>query len=79
MKWPHIELTLYKTYYFADVVKDMLEHGSDAIDLEDFFGDERRFNYLSPFPRFSVTLTGTSQVLPRLCREDQNLKPLQPV
>jgi hypothetical protein len=49
MKRSLIELEFYETYYFADIVKDVLEHGSDAVDLkelfgvdlEEFFGDQR--------------------------------------
>ena len=62
MKRSLIELKFYETYYLADIVKDVLEHGSYAvdlkelfgIDLEEFFGDERWLSYLSPFPRFSA-------------------------
>jgi len=62
MKRSLIELTFYETYYFADIVKDVLGHGSDpsdlkelfGIDLGEFFEDERWLGCLSPFPRFSA-------------------------
>ncbi len=50
-----IELTYYETYYFANVVKNVLEDQFSYLRLLDgFYGDRRYLTYTSPFPRFSV-------------------------
>jgi hypothetical protein len=62
MKRSLIELNFYETYYFADIMREVLEHGSDVVDLKDlfgvdleeFFGDGSWLDYSSPFPRFSA-------------------------
>ncbi len=49
-----IELTYYETYYFANVVKNVLEDPFPYIRrLDDFYGDGRCLNYAAPFPKFS--------------------------
>lgn len=50
-----IELTYYETYYFASVVKNVLEDQFAYLRLlDEFSGDRRYLSYTSPFPRFSV-------------------------
>jgi hypothetical protein len=55
VKRSFVELTYYETYYFANVVKNVLEDQFEYIrHLEDFYGDFRYLNYASPFPRISA-------------------------
>lgn len=47
-----IELTYYETYYFANVVKNVLEDQFAYLRLlDEFYGDRRYLSYTSPFPR----------------------------
>ncbi len=50
-----IELTYYETYYFANVVNNVLEdHFAYLRLLDEFYGDRQYLSYASPFPRFSA-------------------------
>jgi hypothetical protein len=50
-----IELTYYETYYFANVVKNVLEDQFAYLrPLDEFHGDRRYLSYTSPFPRYSA-------------------------
>lgn len=50
-----IELTYYETYYFANVVKNVLEDQFSYLrNLDDFYGDDRYLAYTAPFSRFSA-------------------------
>jgi hypothetical protein len=55
VKRPFIELTYYETYYFANIVKNVLEEQFAYLRLlDEFYGDHRYFELISPFPRFSA-------------------------
>ncbi len=55
MKRSFIEITFYETYYFANVVKNILEDRFSYIrTLNDFYGDDRCLDYTSPFREFSA-------------------------
>ncbi len=55
VKRSFIELTYYETYYFANVVKNVLEDQFSYIrHLDEFYGDGRYLNFTSPFPRLSA-------------------------
>lgn len=60
VKRSFIELTYYETYYFANLVKNVLEdqfayiRSLEDFSLEDFYGEGRYLNYVSPFPRSSA-------------------------
>jgi hypothetical protein len=55
MKPTEIEVRFYETYYFANVVKNILGDPLVYIRrLEDFCGDGREFGFAKPFPRFSA-------------------------
>jgi HNH endonuclease len=50
-----IEMTYYETYFFANVVKNVLEDQFEYLrSLDDFYGELRYLNYTTPFPRFSA-------------------------
>lgn len=50
-----IELTYYETYYFANIVKNVLEDPLNYLrSLDEFHGEQRYLAYTSPFPRFSA-------------------------
>jgi hypothetical protein len=50
-----IEMTYYETYYFANLVKNVLEDPFEYLrNLDNFYGDLRYLNYTSPFPRYSA-------------------------
>lgn len=52
---PSIDLTFYETYYFAHVVKNVLEDQFEYIRrLHDFYGDGSILHYVAPFRRFSA-------------------------
>jgi 5-methylcytosine-specific restriction endonuclease McrA len=70
MKRSLIELTFYETYYFADIVKNVLENPSEGHNLHDFYGDDRCLNYISPFPRFSALHTFIRFVIDNVISED---------
>jgi hypothetical protein len=66
-----IELTYYETYYFANLVKNVLEDQLAYIrHLDDFYGDCRYLNYTSPFPRFSALHSFIYFVLDDVLSED---------
>lgn len=50
-----IDLTYYETYYFANVVKNVLEDQFSYLRLlDEFYGDRRYLVYTCPFLRFSA-------------------------
>lgn len=52
---PFIELTYYETYYFANVVKNVLEHRFDYLRLLDgFYGDGNYLGLVAPFRKYSA-------------------------
>jgi hypothetical protein len=55
MKPAEIEVRFYDTYYFANAVKNILDDPLVYIRrLHDFYGDDREFGFVKPFPRFSA-------------------------
>lgn len=55
MKTPFVELVFYETYYFANIVKTLLEDQFAYLrTLHEFYGDGQHLNYIRPFPRFSA-------------------------
>jgi hypothetical protein len=52
---PLIELVFYETYYFANVIKNILEGQLNYLrTLWGFFGDDAYLEFTSPFPKFSA-------------------------
>jgi hypothetical protein len=55
MRPAEVEIRFFQTYYFANVVKNVLGDQFAYIrHLNDFYGDEREFAFARPFPRFSA-------------------------
>jgi hypothetical protein len=55
MRPAEVEIRFYDTYYFANVVKNVLgDQFSYIRHLNDFYGDGRQFFFAKPFPRFSA-------------------------
>ena len=55
MKPADIEVRFYDTYYFSNVVKNILDDPFVYIrSLHDFYGEGREFEFIRPFPRFSA-------------------------
>ncbi|QDV68014.1 HNH endonuclease [Rosistilla carotiformis] len=51
----YIEAKYFETYYFANVIRNILHDQSAYIrNLNDFYGDERYLNFLEPFPKHSA-------------------------
>lgn len=66
-----IELTYYETYYFANLVKNVLEDQFAHLrTLEDFYGDGLYLNYASPFRRFSALHSFIRFVISDVLSED---------
>lgn len=66
-----IDLTFYETYYFAHLVKNVLEDRLPYIrQLEDFYGNGRHLAYAAPFPRFSALHSFIRFVLDGVLSED---------
>lgn len=52
---PVIELTYYETYYFANAVKNVLEHQMHYLrNLDDFYGDMKYVGLVRPFHKYSA-------------------------
>lgn len=52
---PLIELTYYETYYFANAVKNVLEHQMRYLrNLDDFYGDDKYLGLTPAFGKFSA-------------------------
>lgn len=50
-----LQLTYHETYFFANIVKNVLEDQFEYLRLlDEFYGDRRYLSYTSPFPRFSA-------------------------
>jgi hypothetical protein len=55
VKRPLVELTYYETYYFSNIVKNVLEDRFAFLrSLHDFYGDDRHYALLEPFRKFSA-------------------------
>jgi hypothetical protein len=55
MRSPEIEVRFYETYYFANVVRNILSDRFAFLrTLNDFYGDGRHVTHSRPFPRFSA-------------------------
>lgn len=55
MRITDIELRCYETYYYANVIRDVLSDRLAFIrKLNDFYGDGRQACFSSPYPRFSA-------------------------
>lgn len=55
MRPAEVEIRFYDTYYFANVVKNVLADQMSYIrHLNDFYGDDRQFSFVKPFQRFSA-------------------------
>lgn len=66
-----IELTYYETYYFANLVKNVLEDQFSYIrSLHDFYGDGLCLNYAPAFPRFSALHSFIHFVINEVLSED---------
>lgn len=66
-----IELTYYETYYFANLLKNVLEDPFPYIRrLDDFYGDRRYLNYAAPFPQFSALHSFVSFIVDEVFSED---------
>lgn len=51
----HIELTFYETYYFANIVNNLLEDPVPYVrGLHDFYGDGRYQAFVAPFRKYSA-------------------------
>lgn len=50
-----LEARYYETYYFANVVRNVLHDQFAYIrNLDEFYGDERFLNFVTPFPKYSA-------------------------
>jgi HNH endonuclease len=66
-----IDLTFYETYYFANVVKNVLENQFQYIrHLDEFYGDDRYLAYVLPFPRFSAFHSFINFIIDDVLSED---------
>lgn len=66
-----IELTYYETYYFANVVQNVLEDQFSYLrPLDQFYGDLRYLSYTSPFPRFSAFHSFVQFLIDEVISED---------
>lgn len=55
MKRNLVEHRYFGTYYFADIVSDILDDPFDYLrNLEDFYGDGRYLDWVKPFQKFSA-------------------------
>lgn len=55
MKRPIFEIRYFETYYFANIVNNIISEPFNYLrSLNDFFGDENYRNFLTPFPKVSV-------------------------
>lgn len=55
MQRPLSEIRFYQTYYFANIIRNIL-HDQFAYlrSLNDFYGDDKYLAHVSPFPRYSA-------------------------
>src|SRR5579863_824514 len=68
-----IELTYYETYYFANIVKNVLEDQFSYLrQLDEFYGDERYLSYSSAFPRFSAFHSFIRSIVSDVFSDDMN-------
>lgn len=52
---PFIDAKYYETYYFANIIRNILHEPLDYVrNLDDFFGDERWLNFVGRFPKYSA-------------------------
>ena len=55
MKKERIEVKYYETYYFANIVNNILKNRFDYLRLlNEFYGDDNYNNFLEPFQKYSV-------------------------
>lgn len=48
------EITYFETYYFANIISNILNDPSSYLrTLEDFFGNDNYLSFINPFPKFS--------------------------
>ena len=51
----YIEAKYFETYYFANVIRNILHDQFTYVrNLNDFYGDERYLSFLKPFPKYSA-------------------------
>ena len=68
---PLIELTFYETYYFANVIKNVLEDRFAFLrNLHEFYGDDRYLGFTSPFRKFSAFHEFIAFVIDEVLSED---------
>jgi hypothetical protein len=73
MKRSFIEITFYETYYFANVVREILEDRSSYLRvLNEFYGDDQYLHYTSPFPKFSAFHSFIRFVIDDVISDDVN-------
>ncbi len=55
MERPLFEAGYYETYYFANIVRNVIhDRFSYLRKLDDFYGDSKYLSFIHPFPRYSV-------------------------
>lgn len=68
---PFIELTFYETYYFANIIKNVLEDRFAYLrNLDDFYGDARFLDLVPPFQKFSAFHQFIAFVIDNVVSED---------
>jgi|JI10StandDraft_1071094.scaffolds.fasta_scaffold113443_1 hypothetical protein len=72
-----VEHRYFGTYYFADIVSDILDDPFDFLrNLEEYYGDGKYLHWVRPFPRYSALHGFIEHILDDLLQEQATVEKL---
>lgn len=70
MKLEHLQMEFWETYYFANIVHNVITDPSPfVVGLDEFYGDNRYKQFLRPFPKFSALHSFTEFIVQSVMAE----------